>query len=79
MLSCFSSDGQDDEIVDDACSCGPLPAGVSEQLCRRLPPQTGEPGERRLTGGLGQIPLSDPALCQPHHQAEVRHAQYLDR
>ena len=66
----FSSDGQQ-VIVDDDRSFPALPAGLFEQLRRCLPAQTGEPGERRLTGGLGQVPRSRQALRQPHHQTEV--------
>lgn len=57
--------------MDDVCGARRLPVGVSEQFCGRLPSQTGEPGEQRLAGGLGQIPRGCQALCQPHHQAEV--------
>lgn len=67
----LSSDGQHAQIVDDARSARRLHPGVSEQFCGRLPSQTREPRERRLTGGLGQIPRSRQALCQPHHQTEV--------
>lgn len=68
---CFSSDGQPSEIMDRACSSRHLSAGVLEQLRRRVPPQTGESREQRVTGGLGQIPGCCQALRQPHHQAEV--------
>lgn len=71
------SDGQNAEIVGDVCRARPLPSGVSEQLCGCLPPQTGEPGEQRVAGGLGQIPGSCQALCQPHHQAEVSHGDSI--
>lgn len=71
MRYLFSSDGQHAEIVDDARSARRLSAGVFEQLCGRLSSQTGESGEQRLVGGLGQIPCSCQALCQPHHQTEV--------
>lgn len=67
----FSTDGQYAEIVSDAWSARRLPAGVFEQLRGRLPSQTGEPGEQRLARGVGQIPRSCQALCQPHHQTEV--------
>ena len=71
MIFFLSSDGQHAEIVDDARSARRLLAGVFEQLCGRLPSQTGEPREQRLAGGVGQIPRSCQALCQPHHQTEV--------
>lgn len=70
-LFCFSSDGQPSEVVDGVCSSPHLSAGVLEQLGRRVPPQTGESWEQRVTGGLGQIPGCCQALRQPHHQAEV--------
>lgn len=70
-FSSFSSDGQHAEIVAGVRGARRLPAGVLEQLRGRLPAQTGEPGEQRLNGGLGQIPRCCQALCQPHHQAEV--------
>lgn len=66
------SDGQHAEIVDDVRGARRVLAGVFErQLCGRLPSQTGEPGEQRLTRGVGQIPRSCQALCEPHHQTEV--------
>lgn len=67
----FSSDGQHAEIVAGVRGARRLPAGVLEQLRGRLPAKTGEPGEQRLNGGLGQVPRCCQALCQPHHQAEV--------
>lgn len=67
----FSSDGLHSENVDRVCSSRHLSAGMLEQLRRRVSPQTGEPGEQRVPGGLGQIPGCCQALCQPHHQAEV--------
>lgn len=76
--SSSSSDGQHVEVVDDVRSARTLPAGVLEQLGGRLPSQTGESGEQRLTGRVGQVPRSYPALCEPHHQAEVsQHGLYI--
>lgn len=57
--------------MDRVRSSRRLSAGMLEQLRRRVSPQTGEPGEQRVTGGLGQVPGRCQALCQPHHQAEV--------
>lgn len=66
-----SPDGQHTEIVGDVRSSRRLSAGVLERLRGRVPPQTGEPGEQRVTGGLGQIPSCCQALRQPHYQTEV--------
>lgn len=70
-------DGQNPEVVGDARRARALPARVSEQPGGRLPAQTGESREQRVTEGLGELPGGGPALCQPHHQAEVRFYVFL--
>lgn len=61
--------------MGDVRGSGRLPVGVLERFRGRLPPQTGEPRQQRLTGGVGQVPRGCQALCQPHHQTEVSRNQ----
>lgn len=72
LTSRFSpQNGQHAEVVRGVCGARRLPRDVPEQLGGRLPPQTRESGQQRVSRGMGQIPRSRQALCQPHHPTEV--------
>lgn len=77
VVSPLSPDGQHAQIVDEARSARRVPAGVFERFRGRLPPQTGEPREQRLSGGVGQVPRGCQTLCQPHHQTEVSQGGFI--